>query len=63
MNRRTIENASDFSKERSNPFCAFRNLDVEELLHREGVAELVCHWKKMKTIRFELQCKDPLIET
>jgi hypothetical protein len=40
---RTVEDTSDLAEEGADPLCARRDLDVEQLLHGEGVAELVGH--------------------
>jgi hypothetical protein len=43
IGRRTVQNAGDFTKHRSNPLSSLRDLNVEKLLYCERVAELVRH--------------------
>ena len=39
----TVEDTGDFAEKSSDPLGSLRDLDVEELLHGEGVAEFVGH--------------------
>lgn len=50
---RTVQDSSKLSEECANPLGAFRDLDVEQLLDGERVAELVCHWTRSQ-FQFEV---------
>jgi hypothetical protein len=42
---RTTEDTGYFAKHGSDPFGAFRHLDVEQFLDSEGIAQLVRHYQ------------------